>query len=152
MGAAVRAAAAAAVGRPLLLARDGGIRARVAAVPGVRSAVVGVRWPGLLTVAVVERPPAVAVPVPGGVRLFAADGVDLGLEARPHPPACPCSSVPPAAVGPPTVLAAEQACRRVAGRARPDVVRVGATSPDGRLVRAARRRLGWCGAAPVTAP
>ncbi len=127
---AVRAAAADAVGRPLLLARDDGIRARVAAVPGVRSAVVGVRWPGVLTVAVVERPPAVAVPVPGGVRLFAADGVDLGLEPA-APAGLPLLSVPPAAVGPRTVLAAEQARRGLpAGLAR-DVVRVGATSPDG---------------------
>jgi cell division protein FtsQ len=127
---AVRAAAAAAVGRPLLLARDGDIRARVAAVPGVRSAVVGVRWPGVLTVAVVERPAAVAVPVPGGVRLFAADGVDLGLELA-APAGLPLLSVPPAAVGPRTVLAAEQARQTLPATLAAEVVRMGATSPDG---------------------
>ena len=127
---AVRAAAASAAGRPLLLARDGDVRARVAAVPGVRSAVVGVRWPGVLTVTVVERPAAVAVPVPGGVRLFSADGVDLGLEAA-APAGLPLLSVPPAAVGPRTVLAAERARQALPATLAAEVVRMGATSPDG---------------------
>src|SRR3954470_25019112 len=127
---AVRAAAASAVGRRLLLARDGDLRARVEAVPGVRSAVVGVRWPGVLTVTVVERPAAVAVPMSGGVRLFAADGVDLGLQ-RSAPAGLPLLSVPLAAVGPRTVLAAEQARQALPATLAAEVVRMGATSPDG---------------------
>src|SRR4051812_21603639 len=128
--AAVGGAAAPALGRPLLFAGGAGVAERVGAVPGVRSVSVGVRWPGTLTVAVVERPAALAVAVPGGVRLFADDGVDLGLEARP-PAGLPRLVVPAGALGPRTVLAAEQAWRGLPRALAADVVQAGATSPDG---------------------
>jgi cell division protein FtsQ len=128
--AAVREAAAPALGRPLLFAGGAEVAERVGAVPGVRSVSVGVRWPGTLTVAVVERPAAVAVPVRGGVRVFAADGVDLGFEPRP-PAGLPRLTVPAGALGPRTVLAAEQAWSGLPRGLAAEVVQAGATSPDG---------------------
>ena len=128
--AAVRDAAAPALGRPLLLAGSAGVAERVRAVPGVRSVSVGVRWPGTLTVDVVERRAGVAVPVAGGVRIFADDGVDLGLEARP-PAGLPRLVVPAAALAPRTVLAAEQAWHGLPQALAAEIVQAGATSPDG---------------------
>jgi cell division protein FtsQ len=77
-----------------------------------------------------ERRPAVAVPVAGGVRLFGADGVDLGVVARP-PAGLPRLVVPAGALRPRTVLAAEQAWSGLPRGLAAEVVQAGATSPDG---------------------
>lgn len=78
-----RAAASVDLGAPLAVVDLGRARAQVEALPYVKSAVVRRDWPDRVVVEIVERVPALAVPVDGGVVLYDPDGVRLGGAAAP---------------------------------------------------------------------
>jgi hypothetical protein len=80
------------------------------------------------------RVPAVAVRVADGVRVFDEVGDDLGTVATP-PAGVPVVVVEPAAVSPPTVLAALRVRRELPPPLAAQVAQIGATSPDGVWLR-----------------
>jgi len=65
-------------GAPLVAVDLTAVRRRVEALPYVKSAEVRRHWPDRVVVEIVERVPALAVPVDGGVALYDSDGVRLG--------------------------------------------------------------------------
>jgi cell division protein FtsQ len=139
----VRAALAGEAGRPALLVNAADVAARIRSVPGVLDAAVGVRWPSTLTVRVVERVPAVALRVDGGVRVFDVAGGDLGT-ARAVPPGVPVVVVEPDALTAPTVLAALRVWRELPPGLAAQVAQIGATSPEGVWLRLRdRTRVAW---------
>lgn len=79
----VLAAARVPIGRSLLRLDPGTIRARVAALPAVRSVTVDRDWPHRLVITVTERSPVAAVATTGGVELVDAAGVAFATQAQP---------------------------------------------------------------------
>jgi cell division protein FtsQ len=71
----VQAAAAIPAGEPMIRVDTGGVAGRVDAITQVESAQVSKSWPDRIVIAVHERTPAVAVPVPASVS--ASGGYDL---------------------------------------------------------------------------
>ncbi len=69
------------MGAPLATVDLESARRRVAALPYVKGAVIRRDWPDRIVVEIVERVPALAVPVDGGVALYDPDGVRLGGAA-----------------------------------------------------------------------
>ena len=69
------------------------MQSRVAALPTVKTAQVHRRWPSRVDIVIVERLPALAVASPTGVRVFDADGVELG-QVRTAPVGTPLLSAP----------------------------------------------------------
>jgi cell division protein FtsQ len=127
---AVRAAAAPAVGRPLVDVDAGAVAAAVRRVPGVRDATVRASWPGTLRVEVRERTVLAAVPGRGGVRLVDADGVHLGTAPR-RPAGVPLVRVDVERAGAGALLAAVRVARGLPAELRPLVREVGAATRDG---------------------
>lgn len=125
----VRSAAGQELGTPLVRVDTGRVADRVRAVPGVLRASVRIRWPHTLVVRVVERIPAVGVRMPGGVHVFDADGVDLGV--RPGARGLPLVTIPAKAVRRATVAAALRVRNSLPRTVRQQVVELGATTPDG---------------------
>ena len=125
----VRTAAAIRPGVALALVDTAAVRRRVAALPYVRSATVRREWPSRLVVEVVERVPALAVPVAGGVALYDADGVRLG-GARTVPRGVPLLRVAGGRPAPALVKAVVAVVRSVPAEIRAQVLGYAATSPD----------------------
>jgi cell division protein FtsQ len=125
----VRLAVEQELGTPLASVDSRRVADRVRAVPGVLRASVGARWPHTLVVRIVERTPAVAVRAPGGVRVFDAAGVDLGVRRVAR--GLPLVSVPARAVRGPTVAAALRVRNSLPPSVRKQVLELGATTPDG---------------------
>jgi cell division protein FtsQ len=125
----VRSAVEQEVGTPLARVDTDRVAGRVRAVPGVLRASVGIRWPHTLVVRVVERTPAVGVRVPGGVRVFDAAGVDLGVKLVAR--GLPLVTVPAKAVRGGTAAAALRVRNSLPPSVRKQVVELGATTPDG---------------------
>lgn len=125
----VRSAAERELGTLLVRVDTDRVVARLQAVPGVLRASVSLRWPHTLVVRVTERRAAAAVRVAGGVRVFDAAGVDLGV--RPGAPGLPLLAVPAAALRGPTVAAAVQVRESLPAQLRAQVVELGAANPDG---------------------
>ena len=127
--AAVRAAAAGQVGRPLLRVDEDAVRAGVADLPYVRSLAVERSWPHGLVLAVTEEVPVAAVPGPAGVDLLDAEGAVITTLPE-APPDVPVVSVDVAAAGPGAVRAAGEVAASLPARLRADVAEVSAASPD----------------------
>ena len=125
----VRSAAEREVGVPLVRVDTARVAARLRGVPGVLRASVSRRWPHTLVVRVVERAPAAGVRVAGGVRVFDAAGVDLGV--RPAPAGLPLLAVPATAVRPATVAAVVAVRDSLPAQLRGQLVELGAATPDG---------------------
>jgi cell division protein FtsQ len=125
----VRTAIEREIGTSLVRVDRAGVAARVRAVPGVLRASVDLRWPHTLVVRVLERRPVAGVRVPGGVREFDAEGVDLGLA--PSAPGLPLLSVPANDLGAGTVAAAVRVREALPAAVRAQVVELGASTPDG---------------------
>ncbi len=116
-------------GGALALVDTGAVRRRVTALPYVRSARVRRDWPSGLVVEVVERVPALAVPIDGGVALYDADGVRLG-GARTVPRGVPLLRVAGGRPAPALVKAVVAVVQGVPAQVRAQVLGYSATSPD----------------------
>lgn len=91
--AAAQAIVSESAGVPLPRLRTTAMERRLEELTGVRTALVERAWPRGLTVSLDARVPVVAVPADGGVALFDADGVDLGIVET-APPGIPVMDVP----------------------------------------------------------
>lgn len=128
---AAQVLAAAEVGRggPIALVDTDEVGRRVGALPYVRTARVRRDWPARVVIEVRERVPALAVPAPGGVALYDADGVRLG-GARSVPRGVPLLRVAGGRPAPALVKAVVAVVRSIPPQVRSDVLGYSATSPD----------------------
>lgn len=120
--------------RPMLLARTGDVRDRVARLQLATGAQVSRQWPATLRIRVTERVPAAAVPGPdGSVRLVDTEGVVVETTSR-APAGLPQLQLE-AGNDPGLGGSAVRSCLTVlAGlpdRLRDQVASLGASSPDG---------------------
>jgi cell division protein FtsQ len=143
----VRAAAAVPAGVPMIRVDAGGIASRVESIPQVASAQVGRSWPDRIVIAVQERTPALAVPVPssvpggGGFDLIDSSGV-IVRWARARPRGMPLYQAPgaPAALrGDPAVAAAVTVLGEVPAHISRFVTAVAAPSPQDVTLRLSGR-------------
>ena len=116
-------------GSALALVDVSDVRRRVASLAYVKSVSVRREWPSRLVVDVVERVPALAVPVSGGVALFDADGVRLG-GASSVPRGVPLLRVAGGRPSPQLVKAVVGVVQSVPPAVRAEVLGYSATSPE----------------------
>ncbi|MDO5494100.1 MAG: FtsQ-type POTRA domain-containing protein [bacterium] len=81
------------VGTPLPRLDAGGLREEIRQIPTVQEATVHRVWPQGLAIHLTPRTPVAAVPVEGGMQLFDAEGVDLGMVPE-LPAGVPVAEVP----------------------------------------------------------
>lgn len=147
---AVREAAGAELGRPLLLADTAGVAARVRADRLIKDARVTRVWPGGLRVTVVERVAVAAVPgaagaaeLAGGFALVDADGVELA-RVPVAPAGLPVVQTDLSKAGAPALRACLRVLGDLPGTVSRQVRQVGATSADGVwFTLADGRRVTW---------
>jgi cell division protein FtsQ len=120
-------------GTPLIRVNTAQVAARVETIQQVQSVQVTRSWPDRVIIAVRERTPALAVPVPGGgFDLVDPDGVIVRWAAR-RPPGLPLyltTAVISSLRGDPDVGAAATVVGELPARLRASVVSVTAPSPD----------------------
>jgi cell division protein FtsQ len=120
-------------GTPLIRVNTAEVAARVETIQQVQSAQVTRSWPDRVIIAVRERTPALAVPVPGGgFDLVDLDGVIVRWAAR-RPPGLPVYLTTAAISslrGDPDVGAAAVVVGQLPARLRASVISVTAPSPD----------------------
>jgi cell division protein FtsQ len=139
----VRAAAGVAAGRPMLRLDVDAVADRVRGLPAVHAVQVERTWPSTVTIRITERVPLAFAPVPGGVRLVDATGLEFATVAA-WPPGLPelrasSSEATAAAAGVLVALA-----RPGHDGLRAELVAVHADSPfDVRLVLRGDRTVRW---------
>jgi cell division protein FtsQ len=119
-------------GTPLIRVNTARIAARVLTITQVQSVQVSTSWPDQVVIAVRERTPALAVPVPGGFDLIDADGVVV-QSVRTRPAILPLytTSAPVSSLrGDPDVGAAAAVLGELPAFLRPSVASVIVPSPD----------------------
>ncbi|MBW0102612.1 cell division protein FtsQ/DivIB [Pseudonocardia sp. KRD291] len=140
----VRAAAGVDPGTSLASVDTGGVRARVAGIPGVASVEVGRSWPDALTVTVTERAPVAVADAPGGRRLVDATGLAY-RAAPPQAPRLPLLALPRVAPDDPATAAAVELLAALPGPVRDqvDTVVLGAGGTTLELNLTEDRRVLW---------
>jgi cell division protein FtsQ len=156
----VKAAAGIPVGLPMIRVDTGAVAGRVEAIAQVESAQVTKSWPDQIVIAVRERTPSLAVPVPssvsasGGYDLIDGSGV-IVRWTRVKPPAMPLyqtTAVPAALRGNPAVAAAVTVLDQVPAWISRSTLAVAAPSPQDVTLRLSGRvTIVWGGTGRPTA-